>query len=346
MLIKNIKKVFAVLISAVMIFSYCTIPVSADDGISIVVNDEKLVFDEGFPRIIGSGTTMVPFRLIFEALGFSVSYNKGTNESGEEWFRIWAIKSDEDIRIDLYLGSHSLYKSKNSVYEESTDPNKLLVVAEEYHMPEAPYIDETDCTLVPVRIIAETMGADVGWIPETKTVTVDYNRCGDNLTYKVNKGVLRISGTGDMWDYSSDNLPAYAGKDIQKVVIDSGVTSIGNYAFYNCTSLQSVELGDTIINLGEYSFAGCKSLSSIELPNGAQKIKGNALSGCSSLKSIRIPKSVVYMAMSAFADCNSITDIYYTGTRMQWVGIGLTETNVKADSIAKYKSAEIHYQSE
>lgn len=346
MLIKKAKKVLAGLISAAMIFSSVTIPVLASENIGIVVNGQNLVFDEGFPRVIGSGTTMVPFRIIFEALGFSVSYNRGIDESGEEWFRIWAIKSDEDIRIDLYLGSHSMYKSINSEYERSTDPNKLLNVAEEYYMPEAPYIDETDCTLVPVRIIAESMGANVDWIPETKTVTIDYNRCGDNLTYKLNKGVLRISGTGDMWNYTENNLPAYAQSNIQKVVVESGVTSIGNYAFYDCSELESVELGDTITSIGEYSFAGCTSLKSIELPDGVSKINAYAMSDCTSLRTIRIPRSVRFIVLTAFVNCKSITDINYTGTKTQWANIGFSETNINTNLVAKFKSANINYQSE
>lgn len=69
--------------------------------------------------------------------------------------------------------------------------------------------------------------------------------CGTNLTWSLNAdtGALIISGTGDMTAYSETNRPwhSYRGK-ITKITVESGVTSIGSYAFYGSTNLTSVTL--------------------------------------------------------------------------------------------------------
>ena len=314
----RLKRVITIIMSVAVISGIITIPVSAADNISIVVNASELKFNDGFPEIIGSGTTMVPFRVIFEALGFSVSYNKGTNESGEDWFRIWAIKSDEDIRIDMYLGSNVLYKSVSSKYEESDEVNKLLVVAEQYSMPEAPYVDETNRTLVPVRVIAESLGANVSWDQKTKTVNIDYNRCGENLTYKYNNGVLTISGTGEMWDFSENSLPKYSEKEIRTIVLDSNITSIGSYAFYNCNVLETIEISDNIVDIKDYAFANCSSLRYMELPDGLKKIKPYLFANCTKLQSVKIPRGISFIAVNAFSGCDSLRKIEYMGTKSQW----------------------------
>ncbi|MBR7155112.1 MAG: leucine-rich repeat protein, partial [Paludibacteraceae bacterium] len=67
--------------------------------------------------------------------------------------------------------------------------------------------------------------------------------CGDNLTWELTDGVLTISGTGAMSNYTSSSSPWYSYRSsITSVVIEEGVTNIGNYAFYNCTGLTSVTI--------------------------------------------------------------------------------------------------------
>ena len=70
------------------------------------------------------------------------------------------------------------------------------------------------------------------------------------------------------------------------------VTSIGNYAFRDCTSLTSVTIGDGVTSIGSYAFYGCTSLTSITIGNGVTSIGGNAFYGCTSLTSITIPGGV------------------------------------------------------
>ncbi|MCC8072634.1 MAG: leucine-rich repeat domain-containing protein, partial [Clostridiales bacterium] len=120
--------------------------------------------------------------------------------------------------------------------------------------------------------------------------------CGDNLTWSLDTdtGVLTIDGSGDMTDYSSSkSIPWYSYRtSITDVELLSGITSIGSYAFYNCTSLISIVISESVISIGWNAFRSCTSLTSITIPNSVTSISGAAFEGCTSLTSITIPNSV------------------------------------------------------
>ena len=110
--------------------------------------------------------------------------------------------------------------------------------------------------------------------------------CGDNLTWVLKTdGTLVISGTGDMADYNYNDVPeaAYApwySKTVTSVVIENGVTSIGRYAFYNCSSLASVLIPDSVTSIGTEAFLGCSSLSVVTFKGNAPSITPGAFYGC------------------------------------------------------------------
>ena len=76
-------------------------------------------------------------------------------------------------------------------------------------------------------------------------------QCGDNVYWNFDEttGELVISGEGDMWDYSYKS--PFSNSDIKNVVIEDGVTSIGDGAFYNCMLIKSISLPKSLINIGE-----------------------------------------------------------------------------------------------
>ena len=91
--------------------------------------------------------------------------------------------------------------------------------------------------------------------------------------------------------------------------IPDSVTSIGDYAFYGCSSLTSIIIPDSVTSIGNRAFCGCSSLTSITIPEGVTSIGDKAFSGCSSLTSITIPESVTSIGYRAFYGCNSLTSI-------------------------------------
>ena len=64
----------------------------------------------------------------------------------------------------------------------------------------------------------------------------------------------------------------YGCSSITSIEIPSSVTSIGNYTFYNCSSLTSIEIPSSVTSIGSYAFSYCDSLTSIEIPSGVTSI--------------------------------------------------------------------------
>ena len=91
------------------------------------------------------------------------------------------------------------------------------------------------------------------------------------------------------------------------------VTSIGSYAFYNCSALTSVNAPTSVTSIGSYAFSGCSGLSSFTIPTSVTSIGERAFSGCTSLTSINIPRSVTSIGRNAFDTCRSLTSITVAG---------------------------------
>ena len=100
-------------------------------------------------------------------------------------------------------------------------------------------------------------------------------------------------------------IPATVTKDGVKYT----VTSIGNYAFYRCSSLTSVDIPDGVTSIGNGAFEICHSLTSITIPDSVTSIGNSAFDSCDSLTSVTIPDSVTSIGDSAFEFCYSLNSI-------------------------------------
>ena len=123
-------------------------------------------------------------------------------------------------------------------------------------------------------------------------------------------GTLTISGT-DMPDYSdSYYVPWYSKRaTIKNVIIENGVTSIGNYAFYECFNLTSVTIPESVTSIGNYAFEGCFNLTSVTIPESVTSIGNYAFYSCSSLTAISIPNSATSIGSLAFYKCSNLISI-------------------------------------
>ena len=81
--------------------------------------------------------------------------------------------------------------------------------------------------------------------------------CGENLAWDLTNGVLTISGTGAMTDYTSYSSVPWSScrPSITSVIISDGVTSIENYAFSNCTALTSITIPNSVTSIGSSAFS-------------------------------------------------------------------------------------------
>jgi uncharacterized repeat protein (TIGR02543 family) len=132
---------------------------------------------------------------------------------------------------------------------------------------------------------------------------------GNNLTWSLDdSGVLTISGTGAMGSSYTAPWSEYSSL-IRSAIISYGVTSIGNFAFYNYSSLTSIIIADSVVSIGNSTFFSCYRLTSISIPGSVISIGNNAFMLCSNLTSIDIPDSVTSIGSDAFLTCLSLTEI-------------------------------------
>ena len=152
-------------------------------------------------------------------------------------------------------------------------------------------------------------------------------------------GTLIITVQGAMQDYTSAReTPWFSNRaDIRKIVVQNGVTSIGDYAFYGCENVTSVTLPGTVTQIGKLAFYGCKGLTSLELPESVAVVKDYAFAKASGLKTITFHGSAPLFGAGIFADVNadarcpagdsSWTDTVrqsYTGS-IRWSGVSEAE---------------------
>ena len=108
-------------------------------------------------------------------------------------------------------------------------------------------------------------------------------------------------------DYAFSDCSSLTG-----VTIPDSVTSIGDYAFQYCSSLTGVTIGNGVTSIGEGAFYLCSSLTGVTIGNGVTSIGGKAFFYCYNLTSVTIPDSVTSIGGRAFYDCSSLTGVYIT----------------------------------
>ena len=189
-------------------------------------------------------------------------------------------------------------------------------------------------------------------IPVASAQIIEYGTCGvedDNLSWTLDDaGELIIRGIGEMIDYKYTNNeisisppPWYVQRElIQTIVIENGVTNIGNWSFqdctnlinviiaksvcsigkgsfYNCSSLSHITIPDTVVNIGEDAFSDCISLLSIEIPNGITRIRSDTFNNCSALLNITLPNTLSSIELRAFCFCSSLNSISFPDSLSQ-----------------------------
>ena len=102
---------------------------------------------------------------------------------------------------------------------------------------------------------------------------------------------------------------SFRNQNIESYIIPDSVTSIGDSAFWGCSSLSDIVIPDGVTSIGDSAFWGCSSLSSIVIPESVTSIGDGAFSDCSSLFNIVIPNSVTSIGSDTFAGCSFPYDL-------------------------------------
>ena len=133
--------------------------------------------------------------------------------------------------------------------------------------------------------------------------------CGDDLIWTLDdQGTLTITGTGDMWDFSTEEHPGWYEEidNIRFIDIKTGATSIGNRAFIYCSNILNVTIPETVTGIGDYAFSSCRGITSLTLPNGLINIGEGAFNDCGGLMMLDIPETVTSIGESAFRYCGNL----------------------------------------
>ena len=138
--------------------------------------------------------------------------------------------------------------------------------------------------------------------------------CGANLTWSLNTqdSTLTITGSGEMtnWHGDPDFAPWYDYKSyIKYVSLPDGITSIGEWAFRDCSGLTSIEIPNRVTSIGSDAFDGCSGLTSVTIGNRVTSIGNTAFSYCTGLTSVTIPNSVTGIGDYAFYECYHLTSV-------------------------------------
>lgn len=166
---------------------------------------------------------------------------------------------------------------------------------------------------------------------------------GDNVTWKYNAETKTItfSGIGKISDYTEGKRPweSYM-SDIENVIIESGVTEIGQKALYECSSLKSISIPESVEKIRSHAFYKCTGLKEVIIPNGVKSIYtsafantglekvtiGNDIStifdmvfyGCQNLKYVIIGGGINSVYDNAFWSCSQLKDVYINCTKAAW----------------------------
>ena len=140
----------------------------------------------------------------------------------------------------------------------------------------------------------------------TSQITIDssayFGALIESHTWNNGNGVIRFDGPVT----SIGEYAFYECRTLLSINIPNSVTSIGNLAFWGCDSLTSITIPNSVTSIGEYAFSGCGILTSITIPNSVNSIGDWAFACCSSLTSITIPDSVTWIGDCAFESCSSL----------------------------------------
>ncbi len=156
-----------------------------------------------------------------------------------------------------------------------------------------------------------------------------------NLSWTLTKGgTLTISGSGLMPDFTPDQLPSWSAHNdaINAIVIEPGVTSIGDYAFYQSkalgvyisegvtkigngafykAALVAATIPSTVKSIGNDAFCMCPNLASASVAEGVEVIGERAFQGCTNLGFIDFPASITAVGAGAFASCKAMTSVRF-----------------------------------
>ena len=164
------------------------------------------------------------------------------------------------IKVDYAMRQYLGQSQQLCIYYYNNQSGEMELVAENLQVIDDTYV-EFSITHCSYYVLTTRL-------PENEEGLIASGKCGDNLTWKLDAdGVLTISGTGDMYDYEYNDNRAQPWNDfsdqIVKVIVEAGVTSIGEHAIFFMNSLITVELPTTLNRIGAMALSWNDNMESV-----------------------------------------------------------------------------------
>ena len=342
------KKILIKLVAMVLMMSFLGVPTSfASEEISVKINGETLIFD--VPPQIVDGRTMVHMRTIFEALGTSIEWDGETKtitaKKAEKTIK--ATIGKKEISINEKITEMDVAP----VIIDSRTLVPARFVAEALGA-EVSWDEETKTVNIFQKNQCEFTYANDG-SDDTETVVLDYGKCGEDLNWELlSDGTLHIFGTGPMYDYVKYSEPSpwyryrcepYLSEDGSKIlnppgssaaeymsasayyndnpkgwhynriVIDEGVTYIGNWAFYR-VCVDELTIPEGVEATGHFAIRYSPTLKKVNLPDSLVELGDFGISRNQVLTTVNIGNGLKWAGKAAFADNPSLNELILPDT--------------------------------
>lgn len=141
--------------------------------------------------------------------------------------------------------------------------------------------------------------------------------CSQLHSVLLNSGIASTQEILDILGY----VPAGFFQDfrsLENITLSNNITSIGEYAFWDCMNLTAISLPTSLTSIGDHAFEDCINFKNITIPDGVRSIGDYAFEDCHKLTSITIPSSVTSIGKYAFRGCWKLETIVFKGTEEQW----------------------------
>jgi len=145
------------------------------------------------------------------------------------------------------------------------------------------------------------------------------NDCGENATWSLSEaGVLTISGTGPIRDYIYEGANLWPNikapwreqpSKVRQIIIEPGITAIGDNAFCGLTNLTSVSIPNTVTRIGQAAFHYDTKLNNVVIPDSVTYMEQSVFGNCSSLSSIKLSANLTFMGGQTFEHCSNLSSI-------------------------------------
>lgn len=296
-----------------------------------------------------------------------------TGQCGENVY--WTFDKDTGLLTISGSGNMDNYNNESSPFYSCTLIKTVVIengVAGVGYSAFSGCIGLTSITIPDsVTSIDEDAFSDCTGLKElTMPCSVKYNYTSFSECSNIEK-VMLTKGTGKMNDYDDYDFtfmytPWYISKNrIKEIILEDGITSIGDFTFSDCTGLTSITIPDGVTSIGSFAFRGCTGLKSITIPDSVTSISSRAFydcktiyynaknaitdssafysaekiivgdtvqtipndfaRGCDNINSITIPSSVVKIGNDAFNHCDNLESVTFMGDNRIEMGSNIFE---------------------